>query len=279
MVVLAAGGVVLLIRTLVATAGRLGLAQRARALAEPAARLGLMPIESVGVPDDIPPFEVLNTGTDRRVSSVLRGSASGNSVVVFDYTFLDKTRQRFQPLHYSQDLAGTTIACIKGSWLSLPQFVLEPSAMLMLKQAEDQVAKQLGDGLLGSGVKRLMQAAEGLIAAAPGWEYPERPDFAYRVRGSDETAVRSLFTPAVLDYFRDRPGWIVEGRGEWLLITFPPRLPQSSTSIGSPRVTVTVGSTSGYDQGRLPADRLESLVAAATATLDVFRGALGGVRI
>jgi len=254
-------------------------ASRRRALAEPAARLGLMPLPpDTPLPDDLPPFELLNTGTARRASNVLRGSSGGNSVVVFDYTFYDaQTRhQRFPSLHYSNDLAGATVACVKASWLTLPEFVMEPSVGAMLKEAEEQVAKQLGDGMLATGVKRLIEAAEGALAAAPGWEYQERPDVAYRVRGPDEHAVRAVFTPQVLDYFRDHPGWIVEGRGEWLLLTFPSRMPQvagSPSALGP--VTVTVRSTSSVtDQGKLPADKLDTLVHAATATMDVFRTAV-----
>src|SRR5262245_49330090 len=83
---------------------------RAQALAEPAARLGLVAVAADQL-TDLPPFELLNIGSDRRASNVLRGSVSGRSVVVFDYSFFDatKTSQRFRRLHYSKDLAGATV--------------------------------------------------------------------------------------------------------------------------------------------------------------------------
>ena len=240
---------------------------RAQALAGPATRLGL-----VAVPDDqltdLPPFELLNLGSDRRASNVMRGSSAGASLVVFDYAFFDATKkgERFRGLHYSQDLAGATVCCVKGSWLSLPEFVMEPALKPVFKQMEAAVDQQLGDGKMASAVQALMHAAERMVEEAPGFEFTERPDVAYRIRGKDEPAVRALFTPRVLDYFRDRPGWIVEGRGDWLLLTFALRLKD-------PVMEVKIGATPPADEGRLAADRLETLVKSATETLDAFRTA------
>jgi hypothetical protein len=265
------GGVVLLVvlvvRLLLRTARTLGYSTRAKALAEPAARLGL-----IAVPDDsltdLPPFELLNTGSDRHASNVLRGSVSGNSVAVFDYSFFDatKTPQRFRGLHYSQDLAGATVCCVKGSWLSLPEFAMEPLLKPLLTQAEAIVDQKLGDGKMAAFVHGMMQAAEGMLQEAPGFEFTDRPDVPYRVRGKDEAAIRAFFTSRVLDYFRDHPGWIVEGRGDWLLLTI-------AADMKGPVITVQTGANARQN-GQLPADRLDSLVKAATETIEMFRDAV-----
>jgi len=259
--------VVLGVRRLVRTARAMEESTRARALAGPAARLGL-----VAVPDDpltdLPPFELLGTGSARHPSNVLRGSVSGRSVVVFDYAFSDATRtnQRFRRLHYAQDLAGGTVCCVKGSWLSLPQFVMEPLLRPILKQAEAVVDQKLGDGSMAAFVHGVMQAAEGRLVEAPGFEFSDRPDVTYRIRGTDEQAVRATFSARVLDYFRDHPGWIVEGQGEWLLMTLV-------VDMKAPVVVVRTGANV-KQQGQLPAEQLEMLVRAAVDTTDMFESAV-----
>lgn len=256
--------IVLGLRLLLRTARTRTESARARALAEPAARLGL-----IAIPDDqlsdLPPFELLNTGSDRRASNVLRGSVSGRSVVVFDYAFFDPTRpnERFRGAHYSRDLAGATICCVKGSWLSLPEFTMEPSLKPVLKQAEAMVDQQLGTGSMASTVHKLMEAAERMVVEAPGLEFAGRSEFPYRVRGQDEQAIRTAFTDRVLDFFRDHPGWIVEGRGDWLLVTL-------AMNLNQPFVTTRSRAAVRADQGHLPAEKLDTLVNAAVATLDAF---------
>lgn len=261
-VVLVVAGIKLLLRT----ARTRTESARAQALAEPAARLGLMAVPGDPL-SDLPPFEILNTGSDRRASNVLRGSVSGRSVVVFDYAFFDATKhaKRFRGLHYSQDLAGATMCCVKGSWLTLPEFVMEPQLRPILKQAEAMVDQQLGDGKMASTVHALMAAAERMIEEAPGFEFTERPDVTYRVRGKDEHAIRTLFTSGVLDYFRDHPGLIVEGRGDWLLVTIARNLQQPVVATMGTRAAVRAS------DGKLPADQLGDLVKAATETIAIFQ--------
>ena len=265
-----AGVVVLVVvglRLLLRTARTLGESARANALAEPAGRLGLVTVPGDQL-TDLPPFELLNTGSDRHPSNVLRGSVSGRSVVVFDYAFFDatKTTPRFRRLHYSQDLAGATVCCVKGSWLSLPEFAMEPLLKPILKQAEALVDQKLGDGKMAAFVHGVMQAAEGMIQEAPGSEFADRPDVPYRVRGTDEAAIRARFTSPVLDYFRDHPGWIVEGRGDWLLLTM-------ALETKGPVVTIQTGENV-RQHGQLPVDQLAALVSAATQTVDVFQAAV-----
>ena len=263
-----AGVVVLVIvgvkRLLGTIQGRMDSA-RANAFAEPATRLGLIAVPGDQL-TDLPPFELLNIGSSRHVSNVLRGSVSGRSVVVFDYSFFDatKTAQRFRRLHYSQDLAGATVCCVKGSWLSLPEFAMEPLLKPIFQQAEAAIDQKLGDGKMGAFVHGLMQAAEGMIQEAPGGEFTERPDVFYRVRGKDEQAIRTAFTSRVLDYFRDHPGWIVEGRGDWLLVTMPPDMKGTVVTIQTRNVNVK------QQSGLLQPDQLEALFKAATETVETF---------
>jgi hypothetical protein len=256
--------VVVLVKSLMGVAARRSAARRAAVLAGPAAMLGLMPVDAL--PADLPPFELLNTGTSRRATQVHRGVVGGVDVVLFDYAYFDRRGTTFRTLHYYQDLAGTTIACARASWLNLPAFVMEPSMLAFVKEAEHEVSEQLGEGRMASMALKLMSIAEGMAAAQGGQDFPGRADVRYRVRGLDASAIASLFTPPLLDYFRDHAGWIVEGRGDWLLVTFPWKLRQpvqyTRRSTGQPA-----------DEGRLAADQLDALVRAATDTLERFRGA------
>src|SRR5262249_40352775 len=150
--------------------------------------------------------------------------------------------------------------------LALPEFAMEPLLKPILKQAEAVVDQQLGGGKMASAVHAMMQAAEGMIQEAPGVEFTDRPDVPYRVRGADGQAVRVAFTSPVLDYFRDHPGWIVEGRGDWLLLTI-------ALELKGPVVTIQTGAQV-RQHGLLPAEQLDTLVQAATGTLEIFRAAV-----
>ena len=241
---------------------RRGEMRRAEALMGPAARLGFAPVQDPSsVPADVPAFELLNTGRDRRASNVMRGTVNGLDSVLFDYKYFDVASDRFRGLGYGRDLFGCTIVCLRESWLSLPVFVMEPClGELFEEQVKAGLEKQGQTALQWRLGKVLVNVAIHLVGDPPGWSFPERPDFHYRVRGDDERAVRGVFTPAVFDHFRNRPGYVVEGRAGWLLVTRPSHVLQQPASTNS-------------DEGRLPAAQVESLVAEAIAALNVFRGA------
>jgi len=233
--------------------------RRAQAIAGPAAQLGLMPVETL--PEDLPPFELLNTGSNRTSTNILRGSVRGTDVVLFDYSFLDKRMMGFTGLHYHDQFATTTIACARGSWLQLPAFAIEPDMSRVVKEVEAQVAQQVGDGAMGKVAHALMTLAEGMTFNQPGWRFSDRPDVRYVVRNGDEAAVRAAFTPGVLDFLRDHHGWIVEGRGSWVMVTFSWQFRAPALDLKQQR----------FDRGILPPEQLGALVGAATDTVEAFR--------
>lgn len=240
---------------------RVAAASRARDLAGPAATLGLMPVDSL--PADLPPFQLLNTGTSREASSILRGSHHGCDVVAFDYMFIERASRRYLGLHRHNDVVTATIACAKGSWLNLPAFAIEPDASAAFKSAEAKLSEQIGDGAMGKFAHALMAVAEGVAGSQAGWRFAERPDVSYVVSSGDEAAVRSAFAPPVLDFFRAHPGWIVEGQGDWVMVTFSSQVRVPSMDMQQKRM----------DTGRLTPERLGELVNAAADTVDAFRGA------
>lgn len=76
--------------------------------------------------------------------------------------------------------------------------------------------------------RRLMLPAfdlrpEGVIDKLAGRadvDFDSHPKFSsrYLLWGVSEDALRTLFTQGLLDFFSERPGWHIEGRGGWLLI-------------------------------------------------------------
>ena len=256
-IAVAVGLVVVGIRALMRAANSYRLKQ----LAAPAAMLGLMPIDAL--PVDLPPFELLNTGKNRDAAPILRGTVGGVEVVVFDYMFNAPRTARITGLHYHNDIATMTIACAKGAWLNLPAFAIEPDMGAAVKEAEAKIAQQVGDGAMGKVAHALMSLAEGMAGAQAGWRFTDRTDIKYVVRTGDQTAVRGAFAAPVLDFFRDHRGWIVEGRGDWVLVTFSSQVRLPGFDPGQ----------RALDSGRLPPDQLDALVHAATATVEAFRGA------
>ncbi|HEY2433226.1 MAG TPA: hypothetical protein VGI12_11185 [Vicinamibacterales bacterium] len=231
---------------------------RARQLAEPGAMLGLMPIDAL--PPDLPPFELLNTGTSRDAAPILGGSIAGVEVIVFDYMFNDPRVIGFTGVHYHNHVATATIACAKGSQLGLPPFAIEPDKSAAAREAEATVAQQAGDAM-GRAAHALMSLAEGMASIQPGWRFSDRPDVRYLVRNGDQAAVRDAFTTPVLDFFRGHQGWIVEGDGDWVLVTFSSQL----------RLPGFDPSQQRLDTGQLKPDQLGALVRAAVDTIAAFR--------
>jgi hypothetical protein len=248
------GLVVIGIRALLRAAN----ARRARQLAEPAATLGLMPADAL--PADLPPFELLNSGKSRDAAPILRGIVGGLDVVVFDYMFNDSQMVRFTGLHSHNQIVTATIACAKGSRLNLPAFAIEPDMSAAVKEAEAAVAQQIGDGAMGRIAQAMMSLAEGMAGNQAGWRFTDRPDVRYVVRHGDQTAVRGAFTTSVLDFFRAHTGCIVEGQGDWVLVTFSSQLRMP----GLDRRQQTL------DTGQLAPDQLPALVRAATDTVHAF---------
>jgi hypothetical protein len=231
---------------------------RAKQLAGPAAVLGLMAADAL--PAELPPFELLNTGKSRDASPILRGIVGGVDVVVFDYMFNDPRVVGFNGLHTHDHIVTTTIACAKGSRLNLPAFAIEPDMSAAVKEAEATVAQQVGDGAMGKVAHALMSLAEGMAGRQPGWRFTDQPGLRYIVRSGEQAAVRAAFTPPVLDFFSAHHGWIVEGQGDWVLVTFSSQL----------RLPGFDRRQQNLDTGRLAPDQLDGLVCAATGTVHAF---------
>ena len=89
-----------------------------------------------------------------------------------------------------------TFALIQSRGLKLPEFHLQPEGI----------------------ADKLLDRADV--------DFDSHPKFSrrYRLWGWSETEIRRFFTPALLDFLAERPGWNLEGHGGWLLIRRENRL-------------------------------------------------------
>ena len=146
-------------------------------------------IEPFSGSDAILTADLFTSGTSAEFAHVMRGSAGGLSVTVFDYSFrmAGDRNQRSLP---------QTVAVFRLSERELPRFQLKP---------ENFVAKL--EAKLG---KRDIN-------------FDSNPVFSqkFTLRGEDEEGVRKLFTSDVLAYFEGadwKPWQVVEGCGNSVLI-------------------------------------------------------------
>jgi hypothetical protein len=138
-------------------------------------------------------FHLFNAGRGRKSGNVMRGSSGGIDVVLFDYKFVTGSGK-------SQSTHQQTVAGFRLEGTTLPGFELRHEHIFYK------------------------------IAALFGYQdidFPEHPEFSrrYLLRGSDEAAVRALFSPALIEFFQqlanENRWWVVEGTGERLLVYRP----------------------------------------------------------
>jgi hypothetical protein len=97
------------------------------------------------------------------------------------------------------------------------------SFLLMLRFRKQTVVKCRVPGvILPQFFLRLRRgiAADGIFEAALGDEVLMPPDFfrQYSLRGVDPNRVREIFSPAVVEFFREHEGLNAEGAGDTLLV-------------------------------------------------------------
>jgi hypothetical protein len=109
------------------------------------------------------------------------------NIKVCDYSYSFKTGRNL-------DTATQTVVHLRSPLLRLPSFLLRPKSSLA----------KLGQAL----------------GAAPDINFEGAPAFnsMFLLRGGNETAIRQLFTPAVIRHFEQLPGISVGGSGGALVV-------------------------------------------------------------
>lgn len=130
-------------------------------------------------------FHLFTQGIGRRVYDMIHGEAESVGVSVFRYQFAVRATA-------AQTTHAQTVAMFQSNSINLPALFLRPSS----------IKHQLG------------------TAFSASISFPTHADFSnqYLLSGSDETALRNLFSDSVLAFFAANPGWSLEGGGSQLFL-------------------------------------------------------------
>jgi hypothetical protein len=162
------------------------------------------------------PFRLFNVGRSRLMKNLMRGVAGGIELDIFDYRYTTGSGK-------SQQTFSFTVLSARTEDMDLPQFSLRPESFW----------NKIGNIL---GLRDI--------------DFDTNPKFSslYHLKGADESAIRSVFRPEVLEYFAQHPKLNVEGSGDTLIYF--------------------VGS-------RLAANKVRDFMAEGFAVLNLFRSADG----
>ena len=127
-------------------------------------------------------FKLFNRGKKRRVSNLIEGDSGDLKISIFDYRFVtggDKNKVLYRQ----------TVAALRSEQLCFPEFSLRPEIFL----------DKLGPAL---GLQNI--------------DFDSHPEFSKRfvLEGPDEAAIRSFFTPAVLEFFENNPCHSLEAHND-----------------------------------------------------------------
>jgi hypothetical protein len=92
-----------------------------------------------------------------------------------------------------------TVAVFRSNELSLPEFELRPRSIVE--------------------TFKIVETIKALVGKDEDIKFDTCPAFSesYVLRGNDESAIRHVFSPSVLEYFERHKGLSVEGRNETLI--------------------------------------------------------------
>lgn len=149
--------------------------QRIVVLREQAEQMGLQFVDN---PDgeayhQFDNFKLFSRGREHRVSNLIEGDSGEVKISIFDYQFLTGGKK-------SNMLHRQTIVAFRSEHLRFPEFTMRPEIFL------DKLGPTLG-----------MQDLD----------FKTHPEFSklFVLEGPDEAAIRSYFTPAVLEFFERHP--------------------------------------------------------------------------
>ena len=126
-------------------------------------------------------FKLFSRGKKRRVSNLVEGDSGDVKISIFDYKFM--TGSKNSMLHRQ------TVIALRSDHLRFPEFSMRPEIFL----------DKLGPAL---GLQNL--------------DFDTHPEFSKRfvLEGSDEAAIRSFFTPVVLEFFENNPYHSLEAHND-----------------------------------------------------------------
>ena len=133
----------------------------------------------------MPEFHLFSRGRSKRVSNLMEGTFGGANALVFDYRFTTGGGKNSHT--YRQ-----TVICFELQNTLLPSFSLRPEGVL------HKIGSRLGYQDI---------------------DFENYPEFSasYLLRGSDEEAVRNVFTESILAFYEMSSRLCTEGNGDRML--------------------------------------------------------------
>lgn len=127
-------------------------------------------------------FQLFSRGRARKMNNLVEGVTDEVRIAIFDYQYTTGSGR-------SQTTTAQTVAALQSPQLGCPDFSMRPESVF------DRVGGMLGFQDI---------------------DFESHPEFSrlFVLKGSDEEAVRTMFTPSLLEYFESRPGISVEGFGQ-----------------------------------------------------------------
>ena len=166
--------------------------KRTEAMRETASMLGLSfageskkPGEA-GLDTTLTAFTLFRHGGAPRVRNVMRASVTDGEDMVFEYRYTVSTGK-------SSHTVEQTVAAFRRRAARVPAFRMAP----------ENVFSKIGHLFGGQDI-----------------DFDSNVEFSshYALKGDDPDAVRAFFERHAVVYFAERPGWSVEGAGEWLVL-------------------------------------------------------------
>jgi hypothetical protein len=162
--------------------------KRTEALERVADDLGLefSRADTDGLVDELSWCQLFSRGRGKKAFNLMRGQGEGRDVSVFDYQYVTGGGK-------SRHVWNTTVVCLRFDGGELPSFTLRPERMW------DKVAGLFKGGKI---------------------DFNTHPEFSRRflLRSEQETDVRRLFRPPVLEFYEQHPDLSTEGLHNTLLL-------------------------------------------------------------
>ena len=222
--------VVLAIRAAKAAA-RERQAARISSLAAALTASGFSVEEDVELPAEVPDWEIARAKS--RTKLAIRVQREGTTIYLFDHA---QSNEGWAGWNMESSSAGEsstietyrhTLACLNAPALSLPRFQVIPSLRDKMSDIVGASTRDLeADGYAKSAgaIDMLMGLTGALLARKerPGaLALPDQPALAaeLKVYGEDESAAAALVVGLLRDLLLSQPGVILEGQGQWLVVS------------------------------------------------------------
>jgi hypothetical protein len=150
------------------------------------------PAGAAGMQEELGEFHLFNIGRGKVIKNHLQGKAGGTELNIFDYRYIVGHGKHQQTVSQSVFVA-------RSEGMNLPLFSMRP----------ESIWHKLGN-----------------LFGLHDIDFESHPIFSrrYLLKGPDETAIREVFQPPILEYFEAHQGLNVEGIGDLLIYSTYKRL-------------------------------------------------------